>query len=240
LLREFEDSGADWLWEIDAQRRVARANPRFAVSSAPIPRRSTARPSCRCSPVPPGSGQFRAGLRDLAEKLKGREPFRDLLLPVYVKGEERWWEMSAARAIDERGAFIGFRGVGSDVTEARTSADKINHMARYDTLTGLPNRLLINETLARAMADADKWGSRCAFMMIDLDRFKAVNDTLGHPVGDRLLGRVSERLKQLMTENEMIGRLGGDEFAVVVRDATDTARIEQSRPDDHRRAVAPL
>ncbi|PMZ85678.1 diguanylate cyclase, partial [Pseudomonas sp. FW306-2-11AD] len=89
-----------------------------------------------------------------------------------------------------------------------------------DTLTGLPNRLLINEALVRAMADADKWGSRCAFMMIDLDRFKAVNDTLGHPIGDRLLSRVSERLASLMTDNEIIGRLGGDEFAVVVRDAS--------------------
>ena len=77
-------------------------------------------------------------------------------------------------------------------------------------------------------------------MMIDLDRFKAVNDTLGHPIGDRLLGRVSERLKQLMTENEMIGRLGGDEFAVVVRDATDTARDRAAGADDHRHAVAAL
>ncbi len=100
-------------------------------------------------------------------------------------------------------------------------------MARYDTLTGLPNRLLIHESLGAAMAEADKWGSRCAFMMIDLDRFKAVNDTLGHPIGDRLLGRVSERLKQLMTENEMIGRLGGDEFAVVIRDAADSAALER-------------
>jgi diguanylate cyclase (GGDEF)-like protein len=64
-------------------------------------------------------------------------------------------------------------------------------------------------------------------MMIDLDRFKAVNDTLGHPVGDRLLTRVSERLKQLMTANDVIGRLGGDEFAVVVRDATDSAAVER-------------
>jgi diguanylate cyclase (GGDEF)-like protein len=135
--------------------------------------------------------------------------------------------MSASPRYDDAGVFIGFRGVGSDVTEARKSADKISKMARFDTLTGLPNRLLLNETLARAMAEADKWGSRCAFMMIDLDRFKAVNDTLGHPVGDRLLGRVSERLKHLMTDNEMVGRLGGDEFAVVVRDATDTARIER-------------
>jgi diguanylate cyclase (GGDEF)-like protein len=228
LLREFEDSGSDWLWEIDAQRRVARANPRFTVSLGADPKTINGTPFLQ---VLAGrtweDGNFAPGLRVLAERLKAREPFRDLLLPVYVNNEERWWEMSASPRYDERGAFIGFRGVGSDVTEARKSADKINHMARFDTLTGLPNRLLINEALVRAMADADKWGSRCAFMMIDLDRFKAVNDTLGHPVGDRLLGRVSERLKLLMTENEMIGRLGGDEFAVVVRDATDTQRTEQ-------------
>ncbi|ATY31941.1 putative bifunctional diguanylate cyclase/phosphodiesterase [Sphingomonas psychrotolerans] len=228
LLREFEDSGSDWLWEIDAQRRVARANPRFAVSLGADPKTINGTPFLQVLAGPTWEdGNFAPGLRELAERLKARDPFRDLLLPVYVNHDERWWEMSASPRYDERGAFIGFRGVGSDVTEARRSADKINHMARFDTLTGLPNRLLINETLSRAMADADKWGSRCAFMMIDLDRFKAVNDTLGHPVGDRLLGRVSERLRLLITENEMIGRLGGDEFAVVVRDATDTQRTEQ-------------
>ncbi|WP_404333820.1 putative bifunctional diguanylate cyclase/phosphodiesterase [Sphingomonas sp. MMS12-HWE2-04] len=228
LLREFEESGSDWLWEIDAQRRVNRANPRFAVSLGADPKTINGTPFLQVLAGPTWeSGNFAPELRDLAEKLKAREAFRDLLLPVFIKGEERWWEMSASPRYDERGAFVGFRGVGSDVTEARQSADKINRMARYDTLTGLPNRLQINETLARAMSDADKWSSRCAFMMIDLDRFKAVNDTLGHPVGDRLLGRVSERLKLLMSDNEMIGRLGGDEFAVVVRDATDSQRLER-------------
>ncbi|WP_346775496.1 EAL domain-containing protein [Sphingomonas sp. G-3-2-10] len=228
LLRESEDSGADWLWEIDAQRRVNRANPRFALSLGVDPKTINGTPFLQLVAGPSWeSGNFAPSLRELAEKLKAREAFRDILLPVQVGAEERWWEMSATPRYDERGAFIGFRGVGSDVTEARQSADKINRMARYDTLTGLPNRLLIHETLASAMAAAEKWGSRCAFMMIDLDRFKAVNDTLGHPVGDRLLGRVSERLKHLMTENEMIGRLGGDEFAVVVRDATDTAMVER-------------
>ncbi|RYD63128.1 MAG: GGDEF and EAL domain-containing protein, partial [Sphingomonadales bacterium] len=228
LLRETEDTGADWLWEIDAQRRVIRANPRFALSLGADPKTINGTPFLQVLAGPTWeAGNFASGLRDLAEKLKGREAFRDMLLPVFVNADERWWEMSASPRFDERGSFCGFRGVGSDVTEARKSADKINRMARYDTLTGLPNRLLINETLAHAMAEADKWASRCAFMMIDLDRFKAVNDTLGHPIGDRLLGRVSERLKTLMTENEMIGRLGGDEFAVVVRDATDTQRIER-------------
>ena len=228
LLREFEEEDADWLWEIDANRRVARASPRFARSIGIDPKAINGMSFLEALAGPTWeSGRFAGGLHRLSEKLKAREPFRDLLLPVYIEGVERWWEMSASPRYDERGSFIGFRGVGSDVTEARESADKINRMARYDTLTGLPNRLLINEALAKAMAEAEKWGSRCAFMMIDLDRFKAVNDTLGHPIGDKLLGRVSERLRGLVTENEMIGRLGGDEFAVVVRDASEIARIER-------------
>ncbi len=229
LLRETaEETNADWLWEIDAQRRVISASPRFARSIGVDPTSINGRAFLEILAGPTWeSGNFAAGLRELTEKLKAREPFRDLLMPVYVDGQERWWEMSASPRFAEDRGFVGFRGVGSDVTEKRASADKINRMARFDTLTGLPNRLLIHESLGVAMQDADKWGSRCGFMMIDLDRFKAVNDTLGHPIGDRLLGRVSARLKTLMSDNEMIGRLGGDEFAVVIRDATDTTAVER-------------
>ncbi len=228
LLREFEDTGADWLWETDAARRVVKASPRFAFACGHDPVTINGMPFLQVLAGPTWeSGAFANALHMLADKMKARESFRDLRLPVYINDEERWWELAASPRYDERGAFVGFRGVGSDVTEQRASADKINRMARFDTLTGLPNRLMINETLVRAMAEADKWGKRCAFMMIDLDRFKAVNDTLGHPVGDRLLGRVSERLSQLMGTNELCGRLGGDEFAVVVRDATDTAAVEK-------------
>ncbi len=228
LLREFEDHGADWLWETDAARRVIKASPRFAFACGLDPLSINGMPFLQVLAGPTwDSGEFATGLRTLAEKLKAREAFRDLRLPVQIAGEERWWEISASPRFDDRGSFSGFRGVGSDVTEQRASADKINRMARFDTLTGLPNRLMINETLGRAMTEAEKWSGRCAFMMLDLDRFKAVNDTLGHPIGDRLLGRVSERLGQLMGDNAMCGRLGGDEFAVVVRDATDTAAVER-------------
>src|SRR3546814_14526231 len=97
-------------------------------------------------------GNFSAGLRSLSDKLKQREAFRDLLLPVEVHGEHRWWEMTASPRLDEEGRFIGFRGVGSDITERRASTDRINRMARFDTLTGLPNRLHINETLPKALS----------------------------------------------------------------------------------------
>ncbi len=228
LLREFEDAGADWLWETDGARRIVRASPRFALACGLDLVTIEAMPFLRVLAGPAWeSGNFAAGLRLLADKMKARESFRDLRLPVTVDGEERWWELAASPRYDERGGFCGFRGVGSDVTEQRASADKINRMARFDTLTGLPNRLQVNETLVRAMTEAEKWGGRCAFMMIDLDRFKAVNDTLGHPIGDRLLGRVSERLSQLMDDGALCGRLGGDEFAVVVRDARDSEAVER-------------
>jgi diguanylate cyclase (GGDEF)-like protein/PAS domain S-box-containing protein len=228
LLREFEESGADWLWETDAARRIVKASPRFAFACGLDPVTIEGMPFLQVLAGPAWeTGNFAAGLRTLADKMKTRESFRDLRLPVSVKGEERWWELAASPRTDNRGHFCGFRGVGSDVTEQRASADKINRMARFDTLTGLPNRLQINETLVRAMADAEKWGGRCAFMMLDLDRIKAVNDTLGHPIGDRLLSRVSERLGQLMGKDTMCGRLGGDEFAVVVRDARDPVVVEK-------------
>lgn len=226
LLREYEDSGGDWMWQTDASRCLTHVSPRFAIALGVEPQTLEAKPLLQILAGDAWeAGNFSAGLRDLSEKLKNRESFSDLVLPVQIGGNTHWWEFSASPRLDENGSFAGFRGVGSDVTEAYRSADKINRMARFDMLTGLPNRMMINETLASAMAEADRWRTRCGFMMIDLDRFKAVNDTLGHPIGDRLLTRVSERLRSVMSDNELCGRLGGDEFAVVVKDANDPQRL---------------
>jgi diguanylate cyclase (GGDEF)-like protein/PAS domain S-box-containing protein len=227
LLREFGDANADWLWETDAARRIVKASPRFAYACGLDPAAIDGMPFLQLLAGPTWeSGDVAPALRELAEKMKARDSVRDLALPVSIRGKPRWWSITASPRFDAQGTFAGFRGVGSDVTEQRVTADRIARMARFDTLTGLPNRLHVNEALTRALEEAAHWRTRCAFMMIDLDRFKAVNDTLGHPVGDRLLGRVSERLAQMMGENEIVGRLGGDEFAVVVRDARDPAKVE--------------
>ena len=226
LLREFEEGEADWLWQTDSTRRVRSASPRFAFALGEDPEDIDGKPLIQLiAGASWEDGHFHSSLHDLAEKLKRRESFSNLLVRVTLHGNHRWWELSASPKFDENANFIGFRGVGSDVTEQRESADKIAYLARYDTLTGLPNRLMLTDTLGEAMSEADRWRMRCGFMMIDLDRFKAVNDTLGHLVGDQLLARVSDRLKSLMSENELCGRLGGDEFAIVVRDATDGNRI---------------
>ena len=228
LLREFEEGEADWLWQIDPSRRVRSASPRFAFALGMSPEEIEGKPFIQLIAGEAwDTGQFPSSLHDLAERLKRRESFSNLLVRVTINGQHRWWELSGTSKLDENGNFDGFRGVGSDVTEQRESSDKIAHMARYDTLTGLPNRMMVTEALGEAMRYADQWRTRCAFLMIDLDRFKAVNDTLGHLVGDQLLARVSDRLKSIMTDNELIGRLGGDEFAIVIRDATDHNRVSQ-------------
>lgn len=228
LLREFEEGEADWLWQIDPSRRVRAASPRFAFALGLSPDEIEGKPFIQLiAGAAWETGQFPSSLHDLAERLKRRESFSNLLVRVSINGQQRWWELSGTSKLDENGNFDGFRGVGSDVTEQRESSDKIAHMARYDTLTGLPNRMMVTEALGEAMRYADQWRTRCAFLMIDLDRFKAVNDTLGHLVGDQLLARVSERLKSIMTDNELVGRLGGDEFAIVIRDATDHNRVSR-------------
>ena len=98
-------------------------------------------------------------------------------------------------------------------------------LARHDSLTGLPNRLMLIEAANEALRHAGKELNQCAFLMIDLDLFKAVNDSLGHAIGDQLLASVSDRLTLLMGETDLCGRLGGDEFGVVIRDASDLARV---------------
>ena len=226
LLREFEEGEADWLWQVDQNRRVRSASPRFAFALGQDPEDVDGKPLIQLIAGPSWeSGHFHSSLHDLAERLKRRESFSNLLVRVTLHGSHRWWELSASPRTDENGNFTGFRGVGSDVTEQRESADKIAYLARYDTLTGLPNRMMLTEALGAAMGHADQWRSRCAFLMIDLDRFKAVNDTLGHLVGDQLLACVSQRLGALMSDNEVCGRLGGDEFAIVMRDGSDSDRV---------------
>ncbi len=228
LLGQFDDNQGDWLWQIDTQKRIRAASSRFSMALGKTPEDINGKPFLELLAGDAWeTGQFSPSLHDLAEKLKQRENFADLVIKVDINGKPSWWELSGAPIFDDEGTFSGFRGVGSDVTEQRESNEKIAYLARYDTLTGLPNRLMLNEALRDALKFADQWRTRCAFMMLDLDRFKAVNDSLGHMVGDRLLAEVSSRLRDLMDESAICGRLGGDEFAIVIRDASDKGCVDR-------------
>jgi diguanylate cyclase (GGDEF)-like protein/PAS domain S-box-containing protein len=133
-------------------------------------------------------------------------------------GRLRHLEARARYEYDAEGRPLSAMGVVIDVTERREAEERLAHLARHDPLTGLPNRLMFREGLDAALAQARR-GDGFALHCLDLDRFKEVNDTLGHPVGDALLREVAERVRAELREMDTLARLGGDEFAVIQRGA---------------------
>ncbi|MEO7503596.1 MAG: EAL domain-containing protein, partial [Sphingomicrobium sp.] len=154
------------------------------------------------------------------------ESFRDIAIPA-VKGG-RWWSLSGKPLRDSYGDVIGWRGVGSDITDLRLSGDDAVRAARRDPLTGLANRLLVREQLEESLLA--QWRSAAsdrgsALLLVDLDRFKLVNDTLGHAIGDQLLIEVGRRLEETIGNGGSVGRLGGDEFAIIWTGETGRAAL---------------
>ena len=145
-------------------------------------------------------------------------------------GEWRVFESVGSRILDAAGAAQRVVFVSRDITERKRDEETIRHLAYYDALTGLPNRTLFNDRLAQALAQAYRNRQMLGLMFLDLDRLKAVNDTLGHAMGDRLLQAVSERLKGCLREGDTIARLGGDEFMLLLPGVThleDIAKVAQ-------------
>jgi diguanylate cyclase (GGDEF)-like protein/PAS domain S-box-containing protein len=126
---------------------------------------------------------------------------------------------------DASGVVVGVLGTYEDVTQRQLAAQRIQHLAYHDSLTGLPNRLLLEDRLARAVAAASRHGRRVAVLFIDLDSFKAVNDRHGHDRGDELLREVARRLAAATRAEDTVARLGGDEFVVVLAEAGGRAEV---------------
>ncbi|MDO9316694.1 MAG: diguanylate cyclase [Gammaproteobacteria bacterium] len=139
------------------------------------------------------------------------------------KGDYRWVENRCTPIRDEQNRLKEVEGIIIDITERKQAEEKIAAMARTDSLTGLANRATFNERLHDAFASAKRHGSLFAVMYLDLDHFKDINDTLGHPVGDELLKAVAKRLQQCIRESDLVARLGGDEYAVLQLDIAEPA-----------------
>ncbi|KAF0120632.1 MAG: PAS domain S-box/diguanylate cyclase (GGDEF) domain-containing protein, partial [bacterium] len=137
-------------------------------------------------------------------------------------GARRYIETSISLIKDVKGQTVGFRGIIRDTTDRRDMEDTIRKLAYYDSLTGLPNRLLLKDRLKMTMAHAKRNKKKLALMMLDLDKFKEVNDTLGHQMGDWLLQRVGDRLTDLIRESDAVTRMGGDEFVVLLPEISRT------------------
>jgi diguanylate cyclase (GGDEF)-like protein/PAS domain S-box-containing protein len=133
---------------------------------------------------------------------------------TWPDGHETWVLTTKVPMKDRRGKIVGTMGISRDITDWRQAELRIRYMALHDALTGLPNRSLLEDLLAHAIALASRNGKRVAVLMLDLDRFKSVNDSFGHHIGDRLLEAVSTRLRNCLRESDIVARLGGDEFVI--------------------------
>jgi diguanylate cyclase (GGDEF)-like protein/PAS domain S-box-containing protein len=141
-------------------------------------------------------------------------------------GSMRWVQTNKLPLRDRKGKVTGVIGTYEDITERKLAEERVQFLAYYDALTGLPNRTLLQDRLAKALAGARRRKDKVAVLFLDLDRFKNINDSLGHSVGDLLLQKVSERLKRWAREQDTVARVGGDEFLIVlsaVKDVADAA-----------------
>ncbi len=206
LLKEFDSNGNEWLYEFGPDGCLTFVTSRFGDAI----RRPSEEVLGRFWLDFLTAHESRETLKAIARQA---QPFRDLVVQSEVEGEIRWWSLSGTPKFDADGRLVGYRGVGSDVTEKLRAAERIAELATFDTLTGLVNRRIIHT----AIADGLQGPTGVALLFVDLDRFKAVNDSLGHAAGDRLLAEVATRLRATVGEAGQIGRLGGDEFAVVLR-----------------------
>ncbi len=128
---------------------------------------------------------------------------------------------------NKAGRIVGFRGVGHDITERKRAEAKIQFFATHDGLTGLPNRLMFSQLLNHAIESAKHHKRRLAVFFIDLDRFKIINDTMGHDAGDILLQQVSQRFLQSVRAADVVGRMGGDEFIILIEEVRELDKVAE-------------
>jgi diguanylate cyclase (GGDEF)-like protein/PAS domain S-box-containing protein len=161
----------------------------------------------------------------IQSELQCREYARDVEVRLRRKdGVQLWCLLSTAKRIDDEAEVRGYQGNIHDITARKQAEERLRHNALHDPLTGLPNRALFVERLDAALAHQRRDSAyRCAVLFLDLDRFKVVNDSLGHAVGDALLMRVAGALASCVRSHETVARLGGDEFAILLEGVTGSA-----------------
>src|SRR5947209_3079056 len=217
LLQEYEQRGVGWLWQIDAENRVTYISSRMsALLGTPAGQL-----------IGHSLPALLGGQAELGRVLLEKQAFNSLEMELKTPRGARWISIAGDPIIDTAGRFEGFRGVGSDITEIRQTQERLTHLANVDVLSGLPNRGRVRQLLGEALRHATTGNVPCAIMFLDLDGFKPVNDTFGHPKGDAVLRAVAKRLVDEVGLDGHVGRMGGDEFAIVVTDAQSRKMVEE-------------
>ena len=224
MLDQFEEAGLGWFWATDAWGRISYLS---ASAARQLGKSQEEVVGLEISAffLPDKDGDGDRTERPLAFQLRAKNSIFELPVRIAIADSEIWWSINARPQTDANGDFLGYRGSAKDVTAVRESQLDASRMAQYDSLTGLANRHRMTKRLTSTLAAYQTSKRSCALMMLDLDRFKQVNDTLGHPAGDELLKQVSQRLERIIAGRGEIGRVGGDEFQVMLPDIDDRGRL---------------
>ncbi len=205
---------ADWVWEQDAALKFSFVSDglRSATGLEPAMLLGTQGLSALGNRADNGLAFER-----YAASVETHTPFRDLMLKVQRDdGNVCHLRLTGEPVFGDGGIFLGYRGVGTDVTQTTQAEERVRQLASFDSLTGLPNRKMFFDETAAALERAQRQNSQMALLFIDLDRFKNVNDSLGHLAGDKLLQVVAKRLGTVLRDDDLVARLGGDEFVAVI------------------------
>jgi diguanylate cyclase (GGDEF)-like protein/PAS domain S-box-containing protein len=216
LLQEYEQRGVGWLWAVDGENRVTYISSRMSALLG--------KPAGQL--IGHSLPALLGGHAELGKVLLEKQPFNALEMELSTARGSRWISIAGDPIVDTAGRFEGFRGVGSDITEIRQTQERLTHLANVDVLSGLPNRGRVRQLLGEALRLATSGNVPCAIMFLDLDGFKPVNDTFGHPKGDAVLRAVAKRLVDEVATDGHVGRMGGDEFAIVITDAQSRRKVE--------------
>ncbi|UAB77342.1 EAL domain-containing protein [Erythrobacter sp. SCSIO 43205] len=221
MLAGFEAADIGWFWESDAAGRLTYLTD-SAIAAIGAERDALIGSELTQFLATGDSDDLDSTSRPLKFRLASRSPISRLNVTVQTsQSKEIWWEISATPRRDANGEFAGFHGTARDITKSLAQSRDSERAAQFDSLTGLANRLRMARKLDQTLTAFKKSKRSCAIMLLDLDRFKKVNDTLGHPAGDELLKQVATRIKKLLGDHGEIGRLGGDEFQILLPDMDD-------------------
>jgi diguanylate cyclase (GGDEF)-like protein/PAS domain S-box-containing protein len=221
LLDSFEDAGLGWFWATDSAGGLIYLSKNAADQLGQSQAQLMGKPISELFVVEKDEEDEQRSERPLAFQLSARNSFVQHAVKPATRKSEYWWELSGKPQYDAEQNFTGYRGSAKDITATIGSRRDAERMSQFDSLTGLANRHRMNKRLTNTLTAYRSAKRSCALIMLDLDRFKQVNDTLGHPAGDELLRQVAARLKSLIGKKGEIGRLGGDEFQIILPDMDD-------------------
>ncbi len=252
ILDEFEQASIGWIWATDAEGRLIYMSPNAAEKLGRSMSELVGETLMKLFETDTDNPDERSD-RPLNFQIKSRKKIRDLTVRFALNKSKHdvrqtWWSISGKATFDASGNFKGYRGSAYDITVEYEQKLVDSRLAEYDSLTGLANRHYMNKRLDGLLASYRTSKRSCALMMLDLDKFKRVNDTMGHQAGDSLLIQASERLRIIIGNRGEVGRLGGDEFQIILPDIDDRGTlgeiadkiiqiVSQPYPIEEKRAI---